>query len=393
MRIVLATDLYAPSVGGIERHVESLSERLLADGHEVVVATSTRADGDDPPHVHRLPSWSQVLIRRRARPEQSFHPPLADPGLVHEIVALCRQVGAQLIHAHGWMAHSAVVAAKRARIPVIVGLHDYGLDCARRSRLLPGGTACEGPEPSRCGPCASATYGPIRGPLVYRGLRRSQRWWADVDAFVANSDAVARAANAAGVACTVASPWICPPHDRPPEGSGVFGLPDDPFVLYVGAQARHKGVDTLTAAWRNDPPAPLVALVSRPEIDAPGLPVGAVVHHHATHDDVLATMSRAAITVVPSIFAEPFGLVAAEAMWAGSPVVVSSVGALPDVVDHGRAGVLVDPGDPSALRHAIIDLLGDPARRAGLTTSGRARARALDGTDAIVAVYERVLGT
>lgn len=393
MRIVLATDLFGPSVGGIERHVDALALRLLRLGHDVVVATSTRrAAGIDPHHVVRLRSWSEVVIRRRARSDQAFHPPAADPGLVHELAELCRRFDADLLHAHGWIAHSAVAAGARARVPVIVGLHDYGLDCARRSRLLDDGTRCDGPAPERCGPCARSTYGPLRGPLVQAGLRRSQRWWPDVAAFVANSEAVAASARAAGVTCDVASPWIRPAADRPDPALAIADLPAEPFVAYVGAHAAHKGIATLTAAWGDRPPAPLVALISRPEPGAPPLPPGAIVREHLPHEQVLATMARAAITVVPSHFAEPFGLVAAEAMWAGSPVVASAVGGLPEVVDHGRAGVLVPAGDASALRREVEALLRAPERRADLAVAGRRRVRSLDGTGPIVAVYERVLG-
>jgi glycosyltransferase involved in cell wall biosynthesis len=395
VRIVLATDVYAPSVGGIERHVRSLADALAARGIDVVVATTSPHLGldDDPsgPEVVRLPSWASTVIRRRARPEQVFHPPAADPAVVRGLAELSRRFGADLVHAHGWMVQSAVVAATRAGVPIVASLHDYGLDCARRSRQLPSGEHCPGPAPQRCRSCACTTYGPVRGRLVVAGLRRSERWWGSVDAYVANSAAVAEAAADAGTACEVASPWIAPSGPRTRTATPVPGTPTGPFVAYVGALAAHKGIATLAAAW--DPaPVPLVALVSRPAADAPALPANAIVHEHADHDEVLATLARATVTVVPSSYAEPFGLVAVEAMWSGSPVVATSVGGLVDVVDRGRCGVLVAPDDPASLRTAIVDLLGDAVRRAELSIAGRRRAAQLDGTDAIVATYERVLG-
>src|SRR4029453_12931760 len=69
---------------------------------------------------------------------------------------------------------------------------------------------------------------------------------------------------------------------------------------------------------------------------------------------------------------EPFGLVAAEAMAVGLPVVAARVGGLPDVVGTD-AGVLVAPEDPEALAQAILDLARDETRRSASGHAGRAR--------------------
>lgn len=391
MRILLATDLYRPSVGGTERHVELLADALMRRGDHVVVATTSPGLGEvDPPHVHRLGSWAEVVIRSHARPEQHFHPPTADPGVVRQLLERCEAEQIDVVHAHGWMVHSAVEAARRVGLPVVVSLHDYGLDCARRSRLLPDGSTCEGPSRAGCRSCAATAYGRVRGELLVAGLRRSERWWGDVDAFLANSEPVAAAARAAGVACEVVSPWIAPAGPTP--DARPLDLPAEPFVAYVGAQSRHKGVATLTEAWSDPAPAPLVALVSRPEADPPSLPDDAIVHRDVSPATVLATMARATVVAVPSIFPEPFGLVATEAMSVGTPVVASAVGGLPAVLGHGAAGVLVAPGDPIALREAVTELLADPNRRVTLGAAGRERSLGLDGTGAIVGVYRRVTG-
>jgi glycosyltransferase involved in cell wall biosynthesis len=79
---------------------------------------------------------------------------------------------------------------------------------------------------------------------------------------------------------------------------------------------------------------------------------------------------------MPSRF-EGFGMVAAEAMAAGLPVVAAASGSLPEVVDAPHGGRLVPPGDPAALASAVAGLLKDDAARLRLGEAARRSARAL----------------
>jgi D-inositol-3-phosphate glycosyltransferase len=108
-------------------------------------------------------------------------------------------------------------------------------------------------------------------------------------------------------------------------------------------------------------------------------------------EDLLA---GAAVVAVPSR-REGFGLVAAEAMAHGKPVVASAVGGLLDLVVDGETGLLVPPGDVPALRAALDRLLSDPTLRRGLGSAGRERAVRLLAwetvLDATVAGYRDAL--
>jgi len=75
---------------------------------------------------------------------------------------------------------------------------------------------------------------------------------------------------------------------------------------------------------------------------------------------------RSGLLVAPSIWQEPLGLVVLEAMACGVPVVASSVGGIPEIVQHNANGLLVEPGDPDALARAMNLVLGDPSLRGRL---------------------------
>jgi glycosyltransferase involved in cell wall biosynthesis len=165
-------------------------------------------------------------------------------------------------------------------------------------------------------------------------------------------------------------------------------LPSGPFVMFAGDPAGHKGIDVLLSIWADSPPAPLVLATTRP-VDRP-LPSGVQVIH-LDRAQMPAAWARAALAVVPSTWAEPFGMVAMESLAAGTPVVASDVGALPEVVRDGVDGLLVPPNDGTALRAALSALMDDAELRS------RMAARALEGAsrfspDQVAARVEDVYG-
>ena len=82
---------------------------------------------------------------------------------------------------------------------------------------------------------------------------------------------------------------------------------------------------------------------------------------------------RATVFTSPSLFQEPFGLVNAEAMACGTPVVGSNRGGIPEVL--GPAGMLINPEDSAGFAAALMDLLARPDRSAEMGRAGVGRAR------------------
>jgi glycosyltransferase involved in cell wall biosynthesis len=149
------------------------------------------------------------------------------------------------------------------------------------------------------------------------------------------------------------------------DAPGEVGEPSDPpHVLYAGRLSPEKGVRELVAATRG---LPLVVAGDGPlRAEVPGA-LGMV-----PHDELLRLYGSAAVVACPSR-REGFGVACLEAMAAGRPVVASDVGGLRDLVVDGETGLLVPPGDVTALRAALERLLGDAELRARLGRAARER--------------------
>ncbi|HTT46321.1 MAG TPA: glycosyltransferase family 4 protein, partial [Thermoplasmata archaeon] len=157
-----------------------------------------------------------------------------------------------------------------------------------------------------------------------------------------------------------------------------FGIPG-PFVLFVGRLASNKGLLDLADAFAklaaSDRWAHLVVigedggqratLLAR--LQKLGVAGRVQLLGHVGDDALLASAYREArLTVLPSEY-EAFGLVLLESLAAGTPVVASRVGGIPEFVEDGKAGLLVPPKTPAALAEAIARVWSDRdlARRLG----------------------------
>jgi len=108
-------------------------------------------------------------------------------------------------------------------------------------------------------------------------------------------------------------------------------------------------------------------------IDRLGLDGAVQFVHGVTTDRIVELYAEAELAAVPSLY-EGFSLPAVEAMACGVPIVATTGGALPEVVGRdGETGLLVPPGDASALALALGRALDDPGMRARIGAAGRAR--------------------
>lgn len=146
-------------------------------------------------------------------------------------------------------------------------------------------------------------------------------------------------------------------------------------VLFVGGDFARKGGELLLDAYGDLSAIAELDIVTRQPPAA--CPAGVRVHTGVEpNDGTLRELFRRCDIVVLPTYAEMAGLVLIEAMATGRPVVATSVGGIPDLVDDGVTGVLIEAGDRTGLIAAIRQLAWDPARREAMGRAGRARVQA-----------------
>ena len=161
-------------------------------------------------------------------------------------------------------------------------------------------------------------------------------------------------------------------------------------TLFVGRLLPHKGVNYLVDAMPEDAPLRVVGrayderFLELVKSRAAGKHV--IFETSASDEDLVARYRRALVTVLPSVYdaidgrhsrqPELLGLVVLESMACGTPVIVTSVASLPELVEDGKTGFVVPPNDAAALRERIETLRRDPALAAEM--GRRARAAVLE---------------
>ena len=180
----------------------------------------------------------------------------------------------------------------------------------------------------------------------------------------------------------------------------LLGGKEGPLVLSVGRVSHEKRISVLLDAFarvsRVCPGARLIVVGEGParrELQRTA-PAGTTFVGEAQGEALAAYYASADVFCFPST-TDTFGQVLLEAGASGLPVIAASAGGALELVSHGRTGLLVEPEVPGPLAAALLELAGDPLRRAALGAAGLAAAeqRTWDAAFAQLAgVYARVLG-
>ncbi len=343
-------------VGGLASHVYDLTKMLVKKGYNIHVVTCSfpgAADYElvDGVHVHRFDAYEipapeflqwdlnmNVLMEKKA-------------------IEIVKEHDIDIIHAHDWLVASAAIGLKHLfRKPMIATIHS--LERGRRNGLYNDGQhmidqienfliqeawhniVCSQYMQSLCH--FSFTFPNDKMTIIPNGVR-----YDDFSVGLSKGDAVKH-------------------HKK-------YALIEEQIVAYIGRLVPEKGVNVLLGAvkpvlekmpntkfvvagegWhRNE----LQRITKELEIEEKVLFTG-----YLPEEDFLAYFNVSDILVVPSTY-EPFGIVALEGMATKTPIIVSDVGGLSEIVDHQWTGMKVPADNSQALADSIIELLTNETLR------------------------------
>jgi glycosyltransferase involved in cell wall biosynthesis len=372
VKVLVVSGIWPPEVGGPASHGPELGRFLVARGHQVRAVTTAAADGPEE-------SGFPVLAARKDRPR-----PIRQPAAALAVIRAVR--GAEVVYATSLYGRSAL-ATTLNRVPLVVKLvNDPAYERARRLGLHDG--------------TIEDFQRPHRHPAV-RALKRGRD--------LALSRALSVIIPSRYLA-EIARGWEIEPHrirvvpNPAPEIDESaprvelrerFGM-ESPTFVFAGRLTPQKNLPLAIAAMDRVAGASLIVIGAGPSEDQLRSAVtesgaGDRVSFKGAlpRDEAIAWMRAADACLLPSDW-ENFPHAAVEALAAGTPVIATAVGGVPEIIETGRNGILVAPGDVEALAAAMTSLVHDPARTAALR-EGAAASGALYSPGAVYGAIEAEL--
>jgi phosphatidylinositol alpha-mannosyltransferase len=352
--------------GGVQQHVRDLAEALLASGHDVSVITPADDDAPLPPYVvsagRAVPVPYNGSVARLAFGFLS----------ASRVRRWIREGSFDVLHVHEPAAPSlGVLACWAADGPIVATFHAS----FERSRAL-----------SAAGPILQSAMEKITARIaVSEKARKTLVEHVGGDAvLIPNGVTTERYA--------MAEPLPGWPGD---DGAlGFLGRMDE----------QRKGLPILLRAFEvlgRERPGLRLLLAGPGDADqvhakvSPDLRDRVVMLGLVSEADKVRALHSVDVFVAPNTGGESFGIVLAEAMSAGAPILASDIEAFRRVLLGGRAGALFPVGDSKALAAVAAELLDDAPRRKQLSDEAKAAVRAYDWSTVardVVSVYETVAG-
>jgi glycosyltransferase involved in cell wall biosynthesis len=387
VKILLANYRYFIS-GGPERYLFNVAEALSEDGHEVVPFSihysRNQASQYSQYFVEPLGSRDEVYFQQHKRTfraiwrtaKRLFYDPSVDDAVTRLIEDSKPEV-AYVLHYLRKLSPSLLAGIKHAGLPIVVRLSDYAMLCPQ-AHFLRDGKPCEACGKNNLWP--SVRYRCIQHSLPASGLNflatnyhRMRRYFDMIDVFVTTTNFMYQKMLQAGYneqrLCHI--PTFVNAHAFHPSENFI----KEKYIVYAGRMEKIKGVHFLIsamAALRSARPNLSIALklagdgdkeyISSIKQQVEDLGLNDVIQFlgELKADKLSTLMSRAYLSVVPSIWYENLPNTILESYACGTPVLASNLGSLVECVSERQTGLLFQPGDANQLAERLAFCLDRP---------------------------------
>lgn len=351
MKILMLTWEYPPRiVGGIARVVHDLSKRLIKDGHEVTVVTYK--DGDTPAYENDKGVEVYRVENYMIHPNNFIDWIMQlNFNLIAKATEIIQKEGKfDVIHAHDWLVANAAKALKNAfDIPIVATIH--ATEAGRNSGIHDDTQRYINDTEWLL--TYEATEVIVNSNYMKNHVQGLFGLPFDKINVIPNG---INLTNFNGV-------------DRDYDFRRQYAMDNEKIILYVGRLVYEKGVQHLISAMpkilENYHDAKLIIAGKggmldelKGQAEAMGLSNKVYFTGYLNSKQVQKMYKCADVAVFPSTY-EPFGIVALEAMLAGVPTVVSDIGGLNEIVDHGVNGMKSYAGNSNSIADSVISLLYD----------------------------------
>jgi glycosyltransferase involved in cell wall biosynthesis len=352
--------------GGEDGTVQRESMILRAGGHCVVTYFRHNRDINEDSLFSKIETGSKAIWARDS---------------YREITALLASEKPDLAHFHNTfhlISQSAYYACRDANVPVVQTLHNYRLFCAPGIFYRDGGICEECLEHSLFSSVLHGCYRESRAQTVAVALslavqQKLQTWTRIVDCYIAPTNFVRRKFVAAGLPPdkVLVKPNFVDPDPGERRGVGEY-------VIFVGRLTAEKGLRTLISAWALlERRIPLIIVGDGPlrsELEQEAVKKGmrnVAFTGALPNAETLALTKGAKFLIFSSEWYETFGTTIVEAFACGVPVVCSKLGAMQELVEHGRTGLHFTPGDPEDLGAKVNWAWNHPAEVEEMSLAAR----------------------
>jgi glycosyltransferase involved in cell wall biosynthesis len=345
--------------GGEDQVFASEMELLASHDHEVVCYT---AHNDAVEQLGKLSlalrtNWSRTTYR--------------------EMLAILQRERPQIVHVHNTLpllSPAVYYAAGAARVPVVQTLHNYRLLCPN-ALLLREQRVCEDcvgrrvAWPGIVHACYRHSRGATSAVAVMLSVHRLLGTWTrKVSRYIALTEFMRDKFITGGFSANQIV--VKPNFVAPDPGMGDHG---GRYALFVGRLSHEKGIRTLLQAWEQIGGRMVLKIAGDGPMQslANGSPPGVEWLGQRSREQVVALMRQACVLVFPAEWYEGFPLIIAEAFATGLPIVASRLGAMAELVQDRRTGLLFTAGDAIDLAASVEWVLAHPVELAEMRRRAR----------------------